>query len=206
MSKRKADEDNKSNLLQLLSKELVPSFDSLILVVGAFEAGKKALVANLIGNKIPRERPSTDGIDVYFGKLLFDLKTRKLLQNTKGVHRFPKVIYQKVLSYLSSIEVEVAFKESNVCSVKTQTDIPDDEVLQKLSESMDKYSDSNDLRNREVIPIPVLDFAGQIVYHVTHQTFITSHGIYLIIFNGSQNLDDLLSKRGGATILARFFT
>lgn len=80
--------DIKRNLLQLLSEESVPSFDSRILVVGAYEAGKTTLVANLIGNEIPRDRQSTDGIDVYFGKLLFDLKTHKLLQNTKGKNHF----------------------------------------------------------------------------------------------------------------------
>ncbi|XP_071140503.1 uncharacterized protein [Mytilus edulis] len=62
---------------------------------------------------------------------------------------------------------------------------------------MATFSDSNDLRHREVIPIPVLDFAGQIVYHVTHQTFITSHGIYLITFDGSRNLDDPMNEGGG---------
>lgn len=75
---------NRNNLLELLSEELVPSFDSRILVVGAFAAGKTTLVTNLIGKKIPKESQSTDGIDVFFGKLLFDLKTQKLLQNTKG--------------------------------------------------------------------------------------------------------------------------
>lgn len=68
----------------LLSNDLVPSFDSRILVVGAYEAGKTTLVSNLIGKSIPRERQSTDGIDVYFGKLLFDIKTQKLLKKTKG--------------------------------------------------------------------------------------------------------------------------
>ncbi|XP_076081691.1 uncharacterized protein LOC143052528 [Mytilus galloprovincialis] len=66
---------------------------------------------------------------------------------------------------------------------------------------MDKYGISKELRNREVIPIPVLDFAGQIVYHATHQTFITSHGIYLITFDGSKNLDDPLVAKGGGRMI-----
>lgn len=70
----------------------MPSFDSRILVVGAYEAGKTTLVSNLIGNEIPRERESTDGIDVYFGKLLFDLKTQKLLMNTKGKYIYYSIV------------------------------------------------------------------------------------------------------------------
>ncbi|VDI69205.1 Hypothetical predicted protein [Mytilus galloprovincialis] len=149
--------DNKKDLLQLLSGDLVPSFDSRILVVGAYEAGKTTLVSNLIGKVIPIERQSTDGIDVYFGKLLFDLKTQKLLKKTMG---------------------------------KTQPDIPNDDILQKLSKKIDEFEDdsvTDHSSDQDVIPIPVLDFAGQIVYHATHQTFITSHGIYLITFNGSRD-------------------
>ncbi|VDI31000.1 Hypothetical predicted protein, partial [Mytilus galloprovincialis] len=199
--RQRTPKDNKRHLRNLLSADLVPSFDSRILVVGAYEAGKTTLVENLIGNEIPRDRQSTDGIDVYFGKLLFDLMTQTLMQNPEGVHSFPKAIYQKVSSYLKSKKEEITVQESDVFSVKTQSDIPDDEVIQQLSESINKYSDSNDLRHREVIPIPVLDFAGQIVYHVTHQTFITSHGIYLITFNGSRNLDDPLSIGKGERII-----
>ncbi|CAC5384722.1 unnamed protein product [Mytilus coruscus] len=187
----------RGSLLQLLSAELVPSFDSRILVVGAYAAGKTTLVSNLIGKSIPRERQSTDGIDVYFGKLLFDLKTQKLLKKTKGVHSFPKAIYQKILSYLKSVKVDV-IQQTGASSGKTKPDIPDDDVLQKLSKKIDEYAYDNSTErfdDQEVIPIPVLDFAGQIVYHATHQTFITSHGIYLITFNGSRNLNDPLSDR-----------
>ncbi|XP_052084856.1 uncharacterized protein LOC127722050 isoform X2 [Mytilus californianus] len=182
----------RGSLLQLLSNDLVPSFDSRILVVGAYEAGKTTLVSNLIGIGIPRERQSTDGIDVYFGKLLFDMKTQTLLKKTKGIHNFPKAIYQKILSYLKSVEKE------DVIPGKTQPDIPNDDVLQKLSDKIDDYEDADSIDlygDQEVIPIPVLDFAGQIVYHATHQTFITAHGIYLITFNGSRELDDPLSDK-----------
>ncbi|XP_071139742.1 uncharacterized protein [Mytilus edulis] len=182
----------RNSLQQLLSGDLVPSFDSRILVVGAYEAGKTTLVSNLIGKAIPRERQSTDGIDVYFGKLLFDMKTQTLLKNTKGVHGFPKAIYQKVLSYLKSV------KMPNIKTRISQFDIPDNDVLRNLSDKIheDRDADSTELNvDQEVIPIPVLDFAGQIVYHATHQTFITSHGIYIITFNGSKELDDPLSNR-----------
>ncbi|VDI51005.1 Hypothetical predicted protein [Mytilus galloprovincialis] len=180
------------SLLQLLSQDLVPSFDSRILVVGAYEAGKTTLVSNLIGKAIPRERQSTDGIDVYFGKLLFDLKKQKLLKKTKGVHSFPKAIYQKILAYRNSVKNEDAIPG------KTQPDVPNDDVLQELSVKIQEYeyAESTELNvDQEVIPIPVLDFAGQIVYHATHQTFITAHGIYIITFNGSKELDAPLSDR-----------
>ncbi|VDI07032.1 Hypothetical predicted protein [Mytilus galloprovincialis] len=183
---------DRAEFFQLLSNDLVPSFDSRILVVGAYAAGKTTLVSNLIGKDIPKERQSTDGIDVYFGKLLFDMKTQKLLEQTNGIHSFPQAIYRKILSYLQSVEKE------GVIPGNTQPDIPNDGVLQQLSKKIDEYEKADSTEwygDQEVIPIPVLDFAGQIVYHATHQTFITSHGIYLITFNGSKELDDSLSDR-----------
>ncbi|VDI22383.1 Hypothetical predicted protein, partial [Mytilus galloprovincialis] len=108
------------------------------------------------------------------------------------VHSFPKAIYQKILSYRNSVTNEDAIPR------KTQPDVPNDDVLQELSVKIHEYEDAESTElnvDQEVIPIPVLDFAGQTVYHATHQTFITSHGIYIITFNGSKELDAPLSDR-----------
>lgn len=125
-----------------------------------------------------------------------------------GLHSFPKAIYQKVRAYLKLDQIDDDIHQSDAYLNKPQIDIPNGEVLEKLSDkiSMHEYDESRDLEDREVIPIPVLDFAGQIVYHATHQTFITSHGIYLLTFDGSKSLDDPLSTTGDCrmtTILGR---
>lgn len=39
-----------------------------------------------------------------------------------------------------------------------------------------------------VIPIDIWDFGGQKDYHMTHQLFITSRGIFVLIFNGSRGI------------------
>lgn len=39
-----------------------------------------------------------------------------------------------------------------------------------------------------VVPIDIWDFGGQKDYYMTHQLFITSRGIFVLMFNGSVNL------------------
>jgi hypothetical protein len=38
-------------------------------------------------------------------------------------------------------------------------------------------------------PVIILDFAGQEVFYSTHQSFLTHQGIYVLVINGSLNLD-----------------
>ncbi|CAC5361826.1 unnamed protein product [Mytilus coruscus] len=41
---------------------------------------------------------------------------------------------------------------------------------------------------QKIIPIDIWDFGGQKDYYMTHQLFITSRGIFVLVFNGSLNL------------------
>lgn len=43
--------------------------------------------------------------------------------------------------------------------------------------------------NLNLAPIIILDFAGQEVFYSTHQSFLTHQGIYVLVVNGSLNLD-----------------
>ena len=43
--------------------------------------------------------------------------------------------------------------------------------------------------NLDLAPVIILDFAGQEVFYSTHQSFLTHQGIYVLVINGSLNLD-----------------
>ena len=43
--------------------------------------------------------------------------------------------------------------------------------------------------NLNLSPVIILDFAGQEVFYSTHQSFLTHQGIYVLVINGSLNLD-----------------
>jgi hypothetical protein len=43
--------------------------------------------------------------------------------------------------------------------------------------------------NMNLAPVIILDFAGQEVFYSTHQSFLTHQGIYVLVINGSLNLD-----------------
>jgi hypothetical protein len=46
--------------------------------------------------------------------------------------------------------------------------------------------------NLNLAPVIILDFAGQEVFYSTHQSFLTHQGIYVLVINGSLNLDDTI--------------
>ncbi|CAC5393346.1 unnamed protein product [Mytilus coruscus] len=46
------------------------------------------------------------------------------------------------------------------------------------------------LHNKKIAPIIIWDFGGQDVFYSTHQTFLTYRAIYIIVLDGSRNLDD----------------
>lgn len=45
----------------------------------------------------------------------------------------------------------------------------------------------------KLVPIDLWDFGGQKIYYMTHQLFISSRGIYIIIFNGSKDINKDIS-------------
>ncbi|CAG2189116.1 inlA [Mytilus edulis] len=46
------------------------------------------------------------------------------------------------------------------------------------------------LHHRKIAPVIIWDFGGQDVFYSTHQTFLTYRAIYLLVLDGSRNLDD----------------
>lgn len=46
------------------------------------------------------------------------------------------------------------------------------------------------LHQMNIAPIIIWDFGGQDVFYSTHQTFLTYRAIYMIVLDGSRNLDD----------------
>ncbi|XP_052080208.1 uncharacterized protein LOC127718253 [Mytilus californianus] len=46
------------------------------------------------------------------------------------------------------------------------------------------------LHQMKIAPVIIWDFGGQDVFYSTHQTFLTYRAIYLIVLDGSRNLDD----------------
>ncbi|XP_052080650.1 uncharacterized protein LOC127718639 [Mytilus californianus] len=46
------------------------------------------------------------------------------------------------------------------------------------------------LQNKKIAPITIWDFGGQDVFYSTHQTFLTYRAIYIVVLDGSRNLDD----------------
>ena len=64
---------------ELLLKGIFLSFENCVYLAGACNVGKSTLASILIGEDIPKEWNSTDGLNIYFGRNGIDLETGKMV-------------------------------------------------------------------------------------------------------------------------------
>ncbi|CAC5377279.1 unnamed protein product [Mytilus coruscus] len=102
----------------------------------------------------------------------FDLTTK---------HESSTAIYQNKDRSKSNKPVREKYKEKLMKEVANELshDKLHEMVISSIREG--KYK-------QKIIPIDIWDFGGQKDYYMTHQLFITSRGIFVLVFNGSLNL------------------
>ncbi|XP_071148016.1 uncharacterized protein [Mytilus edulis] len=111
---------------------------------------------------------SSTRISVLKGKLPLIHAAKKETNKSRILpedHNVPSVSYEEQLK--KKISSELSHKKIHQQVVEAITD--------------GKYKQT-------VIPIDIWDFGGQKDYHMTHQLFITSRGIFVLMFNGSNDL------------------
>ena len=64
---------------KLLSKGSFKSYENLVYLAGGCKVGKSTLASILIGEEIPKEWISTDGLKIYFGRNGINLETREMV-------------------------------------------------------------------------------------------------------------------------------
>ena len=69
---------------KLLSKGTFISHENCVYLGGACNVGKSTLASILIGEKIPTEWISTDGLNIYFGRNGIDLKKNEMVPLKQG--------------------------------------------------------------------------------------------------------------------------
>lgn len=71
---------------------------------------------------------------------------------------------------------------------ETKSPQRNDEILQLILKAC-----KNGQYKMKLIPIDLWDFGGQKIYYMTHQLFISSRGIFIIIFDGSKDINKEMS-------------
>ena len=66
----------------------------------------------------------------------------------------------------------------------SKDDISDDEIISLVLQECKKGD-----YKMIIIPIDIWDFGGQKIYYMTHQLFISSMGTYVVVFNGSIDIN-----------------
>ncbi|KAL3868445.1 hypothetical protein ACJMK2_041252 [Sinanodonta woodiana] len=80
------------------------------------------------------------------------------------------------------------------------------EVKDSDLKSMDSYEETNKSQQKRKVVLNIWDFSGEDVYYTTHQVFLTSRAVYIIVFNLCEDLlkphKDLDSKTDGRSELS----
>jgi tRNA A37 N6-isopentenylltransferase MiaA len=69
---------------ELLLKGTFRSYENCVYLAGACNVGKSTLASILIGEEIPTEWISTDGLNIYFGRNGIDLKKKEMVPLNQG--------------------------------------------------------------------------------------------------------------------------
>ncbi|KAK3596964.1 hypothetical protein CHS0354_033622 [Potamilus streckersoni] len=80
------------------------------------------------------------------------------------------------------------------------------EVKDSDQKSVDSYEETNKSQQKQKVVLNIWDFSGEDVYCTTHQVFLTSRAVYIIVFNLCEDLlkphEDLNSKTDGHSELS----
>ena len=111
--------------------------------------------------------------------------TDKQAQNISNISQQP-----------SPASTTVIKKPSLITKIKKIFGVSKDVEEMKMSLTKEKYLEKSfkvgkmQLHNRKLVPVIIWDFGGQDVFYSTHQTFLTYRALYIIVLDGSRNLDD----------------
>ena len=76
--------DTSNEMKELLSKGTFISYENCVYLGGDCNVGKSTLASILIGEEIPQQYKSTDGLVIYFGRNGIDLKKKEMVPLKQG--------------------------------------------------------------------------------------------------------------------------
>ncbi|VDI53809.1 Hypothetical predicted protein [Mytilus galloprovincialis] len=204
----------KSTMLnRLLGSGTYVSYDMRCMVTGQFAVGKSSLVKLLAGDVVPEGRHPTDGISLLEGRCGLDVETRSWIYidpeederkeektpkkphspDTNPVRRDDKVMTAGPSKQpLAATSVSPQISESvSKRRPEVKTHMKSKMTKEEIRKRMEKVLKSGDYKMK-VGRLIFWDFGGQYVYYTTHQTFMTFRALFLVVFDGSKGLHELV--------------
>ncbi|XP_077977554.1 uncharacterized protein LOC144433118 [Glandiceps talaboti] len=181
-----------------------------IMLVGAFGAGKTSTKRSLLKEVFKSEHFSTDGADVYEIDItewvIKESKTDQY-QGERSIDETRKLMEDALLFGIKKQESQKTHVKPTTTFGKT-TGIIDDLKIGKArstfweDEDEETFSERIQRRLREVkdadkpdLYFSLWDSAGQSLYYTTHQVFLTSRVIYILVTDLTKTLDEILSSK-----------
>ncbi|CAG2253034.1 unnamed protein product [Mytilus edulis] len=138
----------------ILSKGTYASYENRVFLAGSVNTGKSTLASVLIGEKVPTDWKSTDGLIIHFGKNGIDLMTRKMIPLEKEQMQSEASFSNNsscVETEESGTAVDQTEKITKPEKVELECSIQED-MCQEISEGNYKMA---------IAPSDLVDFGGQ---------------------------------------------
>ncbi|XP_070571189.1 probable serine/threonine-protein kinase pats1 [Ptychodera flava] len=168
------------------------------MLVGAYGAGKTSTKRSLFNEPYETKHLSTDGADVYsiditkwiIKECTTDYKGHKSVEPTQ------KLLGDVLVSGMTEMEYghrEHPATKAEVANVLNAVKL-EGERISDVFTRLGPYKLVPWMRKREESDVyfSLWDFAGQSIYYITHQVFLSSRVIYILVTDLTKSLDDTL--------------
>ena len=170
------------------------------MLIGQDRSGKTSLKKSLQGLPFNPDEDSTVGVDVDPSYFKVTTETWKIGEKDQAANKEDissgaahvvggSRIFQTIENNLASTKA----RDNSVSSGMTPKEI--ETLVKKLLDEFDKEDSEDDIYS------VLWDFAGQSVYYETHQLFLTSRAIYLLVYDLSWDPDGKCRAREKARSL-----
>lgn len=163
-----------------LAKGSVPINRYKLMFLGQGRAGKTATIKNILGELFSEKLESTVGIDEFTASVSMAAKTSagQWTENTKPDSELAFGIAATAVKQRSANKESGLPKQDSsspsVISAPGPSMTVDEDIVMKCVGQASVYND---------VLLAIFDYGGQSVFNVIHHLFLTTNGLYIVVFN-----------------------
>eukprot|EP00924_Labyrinthula_sp_SR-Ha-C_P005203 maker-scaffold_1-augustus-gene-24.20-mRNA-1 protein AED:0.41 eAED:0.41 QI:0/0/0/1/0/0/2/0/1173 len=164
--------------------EEVPFMKSKVMVLGMGQVGKTSLINALLWEKFRHHQVSTKGCDIHITSINVRNKGKRWKKGNSSGEHFISHLYQAI----NARQRRRKSSQKPTLILPTKQKKPTSSRLKSYGKRMLKVKEKT--LGEEGLGFVIYDFGGQEVFYSLHHLFLTEYGLYLIVFNARDMLNE----------------
>ncbi|XP_077987480.1 uncharacterized protein LOC144442084 [Glandiceps talaboti] len=169
-----------------------------IMFVGAFSSGKTSTKRSLFNEAFEDLHLSTDGADIYGIDITEWIIKDYEYQGEQSLDETRQMMEDAVVSGIKKQQIDVesssgmqpaTTKKRKIIEDLKSTAEADNDFFKRIKKRLKTVKDAD----KPDLFFSLWDTAGQILYYITHQVFLASRVIYILVTDLTKALDDIIS-------------